>query len=75
MSTEHNVLTDPELHEPKGVAVASANAVYLADGTGSGSWLHQNPHAGCYHENVSGTTNTQALSDTYEPIGLVTTLK
>ena len=34
----HASLTDPELHEPKGVASASANTVYRATGAGSGSW-------------------------------------
>lgn len=36
--TEHVDLTDPELHEPKGAAAASANTVYVADGAGSGTW-------------------------------------
>lgn len=35
---QHSALTDPQLHEPKGVASASANQVYLADGAGSGIW-------------------------------------
>jgi len=35
---EHNTLTDPDLHEPKGAAAASADDVYVADGAGSGSF-------------------------------------
>lgn len=35
---EHSTLTGADLHEPKGVAAASANEVYHADGLGSGSW-------------------------------------
>ena len=38
MAVEHKTLTDPDLHEPKGVASASANYVYAANGTGSGNW-------------------------------------
>jgi len=34
---EHNVLTDPELHEPIGIAAATSNQVYVADGVGSGT--------------------------------------
>ncbi len=34
----HSTLTDPYLHEPKGVASANAADVYVADGSGSGSW-------------------------------------
>lgn len=38
MTLAHSTLTDPNLHEPKGVSSASANTVYLADGAASGSW-------------------------------------
>ena len=35
---EHKELTDPNLHEPKGIAAASANSVYVCTGEGTGSW-------------------------------------
>ncbi len=35
----HRDLTGDELHEPKGVATASAGSVYVADGVGSGAWV------------------------------------
>jgi hypothetical protein len=35
----HKNLTDPQLHEPKGVAAAEEDTVYMADGNGSGTWL------------------------------------
>lgn len=44
MPTEHNVITDPELHEPKGASTATAGEVYVSDGAGSGAW-----------SNISGT--------------------
>lgn len=34
----HASLTGSNLHEPKGVASASANTVYVANGSGSGTW-------------------------------------
>lgn len=34
----HKDLTGSELHEPKGVASASANTAYIANGSGSGTW-------------------------------------
>lgn len=34
----HASLTGANLHEPKGVASASANTVYVANGSGSGTW-------------------------------------
>ncbi len=38
MATEHSSITDPNIHEPKGVADANAGEVYVADGAGSGDW-------------------------------------
>lgn len=35
---EHNTITDPDLHEPKGVAAATIGQVYIANGSGSGVW-------------------------------------
>lgn len=35
---EHRVLSDPDLHEPKGASTASQGTVYTSDGNGSGSW-------------------------------------
>ena len=34
----HSNLTDPYLHEPKGVSTASDDKVYVSNGSGSGSW-------------------------------------
>ena len=38
VNVNHSTLTDPYLHEPKGVSTASANEVYVANGTGAGAW-------------------------------------
>lgn len=35
---EHSQLPDELLHEPKGASTAAAGTVYVADGTGSGSF-------------------------------------
>jgi hypothetical protein len=37
----HKDLTGTDLHEPKGVAAASAGTVYVANGSGSGAWTAQ----------------------------------
>lgn len=34
----HKNLTDPQLHEPKGISAANEGAVYVANGVGSGVW-------------------------------------
>lgn len=38
MSIQHSLLTGSDLHEPKGVASAASGRVYVANGSGSGSW-------------------------------------
>lgn len=35
---QHSTLSGAELHEPKGIAAATAGESYIADGAGSGSW-------------------------------------
>jgi hypothetical protein len=37
-NVNHSTLTDPYLHEPKGVAAAASGSVYVSDGAGSGDW-------------------------------------
>lgn len=60
----HSGLTDPNLHEPKGVAAASAGQIYVADGAASGDWRYM-PHAACYYTNIgTGTTYTAPTSFT-----------
>lgn len=39
MATEHSTITDPDIHEPKGVAAATSGQIYVADGAASGSWV------------------------------------
>jgi hypothetical protein len=38
MATAHSTLTGSDLHEPKGAAAANADEIYIANGSGSGSW-------------------------------------
>lgn len=47
-NVNHSALTDPYLHEPKGVATASAGEVYVANGSGSGSWKEAHQFIGAY---------------------------
>ena len=35
----HSAITDPDIHEPKGVSTAASGRVYMSDGAGSGTWL------------------------------------
>lgn len=38
MAIQHELITDPKIHEPKGASTASASTVYVANGSGSGAW-------------------------------------
>lgn len=44
-TVQHSALTDPNIHEPKGVAIAANGKVYVANGAGSGSWKFIAGHA------------------------------
>ena len=37
MATEHASISDPNIHEPKGVSTANAGEVYVGNGTASGA--------------------------------------
>lgn len=56
-TVQHSALTDPNLHEPKGVSTAAANQVYVANGSGSGTWKDLSPVslAGLATNGTSGT--------------------
>lgn len=64
---EHSLIADPDIHEPKGIASASAGEVYIADGAGGGSWQA---------ESFSKVTEVvvQASSDFPTPVSDVITL-
>jgi hypothetical protein len=38
MTIQHKLIADPDIHEPKGVAAATSNKVYVSSGSGSGTW-------------------------------------
>ena len=53
----HEVIADPYIHEPKGVASALANKLYVSNGTGSGTWKKLSPSSllGVTGEGTAGT--------------------
>ena len=66
MAKEHNVITDPEIHEPKGVSTATAGEVYEADGAGSGDWVS--------NTGAALITMVEAKSDLPTPAGGIITI-
>ncbi len=67
MAIEHDAIADAELHEPKGVAGASANRVYVSNGAGSGAWTAYdlNPHVQVY---MSGNTTNTTIATAATPV-------
>ena len=59
---EHVNITDPNIHEPKGVAAASVGQVYVADGSGSGDWSTYNWHG--WADYADGATGNQVFNQT-----------
>lgn len=62
MAIEHNAIPDNERHEPKGISTATANQVYFADGSGSGSWSYQKVVLNVHHDDLSSATTHYVVS-------------
>lgn len=75
MSIQHAIITDPYLHEPKGVASAAVGTVYTANGVGGGAWSLP-PISGIAIEaaslldsaNVAAAQGPGALDATYQVV-------
>jgi hypothetical protein len=68
---EHKNLTDPELHEPKGIATAGNGEVYRANGAGTGVWTPTVGQGyGCLRKTASQVSS--GMSTTYQPINTAT---
>jgi len=65
---QHNALTGSSLHEPKGVAAASIDTLYAADGAGSGA------HRKITHASMDKTSvkNVNLVYLTYELVDIST---
>ena len=69
-NVQHSSLTDPNLHEPKGISTASANQVYISDGSGSGTWTNASRLPGTGWGKYTNTTyvGTTALAVSTSPV-------
>jgi len=69
-NVQHSSLTDPNLHEPKGISTASANQLYLSNGSGSGTWTNANRFPGTGWGKYTNTTyvGTTVLAVTNTPV-------
>lgn len=56
MTVQHNAITDPDIHEPKGIAAATEGKVYVSNGASSGTWKYAPAKAHAEIYITSGTT-------------------
>lgn len=68
VNINHSTLTDPYLHEPKGVASASAGSIYVANGSGSGTWSHAHHYVGSYVDFDITTPESQSITTTFSAL-------
>ena len=61
-NVNHSALSDPYLHEPKGASTASSGDVYLANGSGSGTWTSRQSMLTAHFADIS------SASDLYVPM-------
>jgi len=61
MTVQHNAITDPDIHEPRGIASATVGKVYVSNGASSGDWKYApgKAHAEIY---ISGGTTAHTLA-------------
>ena len=71
MAVSHVNITDPNIHETKGIAAASDAMVLVANGAGSGTWRYR-PHSSFYYTNI-GTGVTITGPTSYTKIAPATT--
>lgn len=62
---EHVTITDPNIHEPKGVSTAPANRVYRANGAGSGVWSILGSNSLNMSE-IEGVLTADAVAGTFD---------
>lgn len=58
----HANLTATDLHEPKGVAAASANQMYVANGSGGGTWTAIKNLLTSVHRDAANGTSSWTVS-------------
>ena len=70
MTIEHSLIPDPLRHEPKGISSAASGAVYVANGSGSGTWTNRKsiavePVYGIMHLSENTTATSVATAETF----------
>jgi hypothetical protein len=71
----HSSLSTTELHEPKGAAAATIGEVYVADGSGGGSWQPPKTGWGSYKDGSTGEQTFTTTAAKLQIDGATTTLE
>lgn len=58
----HHLISDPYLHEPKGISTANEGMVYVSDGNGSGQWVNWPFGKALYQHSTTGQVITSTPS-------------
>lgn len=65
----HSSISDPYIHEPKGITTATAGSVYVADGAGSGDWVDAHSYVNGYLDFDSTTPAYQhSVTTSFTPL-------
>jgi len=70
-NVQHSSLTDPNLHEPKGISTATADQVYISDGSGSGNWRNVSRTPGTGWGQYSNSVYTGSTYLTIDSTGVI----
>lgn len=62
MSIEHSTILDPDIHEPKDIALGTSGQVYAATGAGTGTWSDQYAPASYASANITANASTIAVT-------------
>lgn len=68
---QHSDLDDPHLHEPKGISTATADKVYISNGSGSGTWTSVNRIPGTGWGQYSNSLYTGTTYLTIDSTGVI----
>lgn len=63
MTVQHADIPDGKIHEPKGISTAPSGTVYVANGSGSGTWKKTDTTTISGLTGDGGNTNLRALSN------------
>lgn len=69
MTIQHSAITDPNIHEPKGISSAALGKIYRSNGSGSGTWVYPSGYVhGEIYIDAGVTSQTLAAASAYNKL-------